>query len=458
MKFFSLFTAVLFPCIVFSQQATDSLPVSEFQVIPGASSTQVLGNLNENDSKVTISNGSNSLEIYPQSSILNGAMIQSVNRLDNTGVPTSFYIQDTASWTFYTNGLERLKIGGSSNNIVASSPLLINSNSNGSDYALRVNGNTKIDSGITIKGVSDNSYVSLNRNVQYFNQAFDDSISPFTITPTAWVSPDVNLPVFRLRHPMNVSGSTFPNISIQRDFTIHPYEFGMAIEYNGVVECWVGEWSIHRGLAYKDVETKGNGWGAVLWIGDDHDNGGVRATARNNIQLGGQVNYGEISVEKFAGTPNGDFRLRLPSTDNQFHFVYGERGSTNIIAKMKNNGLVIPIVPSVTATPAPEKAQIVFDSTAGEFKGYTGTQWNSLGANAALVTGSFQASANGANTVYAIPHQLAATPSYFTAIATSPDAANIKYITADANNIYINYAPAPLTGTNNLSWNWQAKL
>jgi hypothetical protein len=220
----------------------------------------------------------------------------------------------------------------------------------------------------------------------------------------------------------------------------------------------VGEWSIHKGLYYYDIEGKGNGWGGVLWVGDDVDGGGIRATARNNKTLGGDVAYGELSVEKFGlgDVPNGDFRFRLPSTQNQFHFVYGERGSTNIVAKLNNEGIVIPKVSSVSSVSAPEKAQIAFDSTDNQFKGFDGTNWEVLSGNN-LITGSFTASSNGADYTYSIPHGLGVKPAYFNVIATSAAAANFNYVSADAVNIYVNYYLPPSAGTDNLSWNWQAK-
>jgi hypothetical protein len=237
---------------------------------------------------------------------------------------------------------------------------------------------------------------------------------------------------------------------------IVPYVAGMAIEYNGVVECWVGEWSIHKGVYYNDIEGKGNGWGAVLWVGDDVDRGGVRATARNNTTLGGNVAYGELSVEKFWGESNGDFRLRLPSTTDQFQFVYGERGSKNVVAKLSSQGIVIPTAPTVGSVTAPEKAQILFDSTDNKFKGYNGTDWISFENNSSL-TGKYIQSGDGINKEFVIPHGLGNLPSFFNVIATSAQSANISYITADANFLYIHYSVAPQVGFNNLTWNWQIK-
>ena len=410
------------------------------------------------DSKVIISTiGDNSLEICPLSSLNNGLLIEPVNRTNNTSIPTAFYLKDSASsWSFYTNSKQRLAINGNGN-IITSTPLLINNAISDGVAALRVNGQARIDSTFFLQAASDNSLISLTRSVKNVFDNINDSISPFTSIPTAWaVKFNNQIPVFRIRHPNNVSSSISPNLSIQKDFKILPYEYGMAIEYNGVVECWVGEWSIHRGGFYNDPEGRGNGWGAVLWVGDDQDLGGVRATARNNTLTGGNVNYGELSVERFAGdAANGDFRFRLPSTQNQFHFVYGGRGSTNIVAKISDKGFFLPVVSSVGTITVPEKGQIYFDSTNAEFSGYDGSQWINISNK--IITGTAIKSSTGAGLVYTIAHGLANMPSYYNVQATSSAAANISYITADATNISVHYTVPPPTGTNNLSWNWQIK-
>jgi hypothetical protein len=415
------------------------------------------------DQKVIISSGSNSLEFTPMSSFNNGVLIQPIKNA-NTGIPVAFLQNDTASWSFYTNNQLRLLLDGSGN-IRASGNLLINGALPDNKSMIRVNGNARVDSAFYIQAESDtNTFISFHRNTINFNQTTDDGFSPYTTTPTNWALNQSNIPVLRIRHPLNASNKLWNNKSIERDFMILPYQYGMAIEYNGVVECWVGEWSIHKGLAYYDIEGKGNGWGGVLWVGDDVDRGGVRATARNNTEFGGNVAYGEISVEKFNGTPNGDFRFRLPSTDNQFQFLYGERGGTNIVAKLTDKGFFLPVVAAETLIPTPEKGQIYFDSTAANFKGYTGTQWVTLSGNTTVVninnfvTGSVTQTSSIVDSVYKFPHGLGAVPSYYNVIATSKDAANISYVTADDTYIYVYYATPPPDGDNNLSWNWQAKI
>ncbi|MEP7106639.1 MAG: hypothetical protein ABI760_01630 [Ferruginibacter sp.] len=405
-------------------------------------------------SKVVISNGTEGIEFTPYITQINGGLIQPVNRVTNKGVPTSFYLPDSSSWSFYTNATQRMIIQGDGK-IVTTSPLLINNVAPDSESALRVNGIARFDSSISIRADSDSlGYISIDRNVKHILEP-DDGISPYTFIPTAWANGG-NIPALRIRHPRNVTNIPPFNKSIYRDFLIVPYQYGTAIQFNGVVECWVGEWSIHRGNFYYDVEGKKNGWGGVLWVGDDEDVGGVRATARYNLPKGGNVNYGEISVEKFSGAPHGDFRLRLPSTQDTFQFVYGERGSENIVAKISNNGLFIPKVNSVANLLQPEQAQLLFDSTDKQFKGYNGTQWLALTDNG-LMTGSATQSANGTTQVFLIAHGLSSIPAYFNVLATSPESANISYVTADNINLIIHYATAPVAGSGNLSWNWQIK-
>lgn len=411
--------------------------------------------VNPNETKITISKDANAVEFSPSASFNEQVVIQPINRSTNKGLSTAFYLVDTSSWVFYTNARERLKINGTGE-IKTSSALLVNNASSDGVSALRVKGAARFDSAVYIQSFSDtNSFISFHRSAKSANLDADDGISPYTTTPTAWVI-NHNLPVFRIRHPNNVSGVANVNVSIQRDFMIVPYESGIAIEYNGVVECWVGEWSIHKGVYYNDIEGKGNGWGAVLWVGDDVDRGGIRTTARNNTSIGGNVAYGELSVEKFGGSSNGDLRLRLPSTQNEFQFVYGERGSENIFAKLTKQGLVIPTVSSAASIANPQQALILFDSTDKSFRGYNGNSWVNLSDNN-LKFGSYSQSTNGSLSVFTINHGLGVVPGYFNVVPTKSAAADISYLTANSVSIFIYYTTPPPAGTNNLSWTWQAR-
>ena len=418
-------------------------------IVPSPGDTDMRG------PKVSISNGTEAIEITPLDSQSNRAIIQPINRSKNKGVSTSFYLKDSSEWSFFTNEKRRFTINGAGN-VITNGKLLVNNAVPDGSSALRVNGHSRFDSSIFLGGASDtSSFISIHHNMG--SSAFDpdDRISPYTSAPKAWAN-GKNLPVLRIRHPNSVSNKCNINTSLQRDFMIYPYQFGTAIAYNGVVECWVGEWSIHRGLHYRDAEGNGNGWGGVLWVGDDGDEGGLRATARNNLGAAPHLQYGEISVEKFTGKSQGDLRLRLPSTDDGFHFVYGGRGSDNVVAKISNEGVVIPVVQSIATIQNPEKAQIAFDESDNNFKGFDGKKWVSLG-DGDRRTGNAVISANGTDRSYQIEHNLNAIPDYYNVTATSSAAAGIGYITATNTHLIVHYNVPPTAGTDNLSFNWEIK-
>ena len=404
-------------------------------------------------SKVSIANGNRSLEFSPYSTLTNSYLIEPIDLSTLKGLSTSFYLRDTASWRFYTQDSIRLSILGNGK-IITHSPLLVNNAVHDNRFTLSVKGSGKFDSSVYFRSEYDTTtFISINTNTK--SQRFDpeDGFSAYTVTPTAWRA-GKKLPVFRLRHPLNTSGVTSSNTSVKRDFMILPYEYGMAIEYNGVVECWVGEWSIHRGTNYYDLEGNNNGWGGVLWVGDDQDMGGVRSTARNNSHIGGTLNYGEISVEKFAGGSHGDLQFRLPSQANNFDFVYGRRGTTYPSSRIKVDGWVLPRVSSTVSVTNPERAQMAFDSLESKMKYYNGSKWLSVDGS---IKGKSTQSSTGTLLQYKIPHGFGALPEYYNVMATSAAAANISFVTADNQFLYINYTIAPPSGTNNLSWNWMVE-
>ena len=183
---------------------------------------------------------------------------------------------------------------------------------------------------LRVRGKNQSTFIDINHTpLTSWNEPvnIEDTNIVYTITPVNWAE-NKPVPSLRMRHPLNTFESVITNNRfLNTDFKILPYQYGWAIEYNGIVECWVGEWSIHRGNAYQDVEGRGNGWGAVSWVGDDLDEGGLRMTARNNPEAG--INYGELSVEKFGGLPNGNMHFRLPDVANVYKWTWGARGDSN---------------------------------------------------------------------------------------------------------------------------------
>ena len=65
---------------------------------------------------------------------------------------------------------------------------------------------------------------------------------------------------------------------------------------------------------------------------------------------------------------------------------------------------------------------------------------------------------DGVTTQFMIPHSLASMPSKILVTPGSSDANGALYVTADSTYIYVNYATAPPTGTNNVVLYWYAEV
>jgi hypothetical protein len=72
-------------------------------------------------------------------------------------------------------------------------------------------------------------------------------------------------------------------------------------------------------------------------------------------------------------------------------------------------------------------------------------------------SGTATFSGNGSQTQFTIAHGLAGTPTTAVVTAGSNDAKGDFYVTYDATNIYVTYATAPPSGTNNVVLRWYAK-
>jgi hypothetical protein len=67
-------------------------------------------------------------------------------------------------------------------------------------------------------------------------------------------------------------------------------------------------------------------------------------------------------------------------------------------------------------------------------------------------------SGNGSTTTFTIAHGLVGTPTSWRVEAGSADAKGDKYVTADATNLYVTFATAPPSGTNNVVLVWSAEI
>jgi len=73
--------------------------------------------------------------------------------------------------------------------------------------------------------------------------------------------------------------------------------------------------------------------------------------------------------------------------------------------------------------------------------------------------GSATASGDGSTTTFSISHSLVKAPNYVSVEASSEDASTDFYISSKiSSEIIITYAQAPASGTDNLSWEWEAEV
>jgi hypothetical protein len=209
-------------------------------------------------------------------------------------------------------------------------------------------GNVIINNNLELQKPSGDPLVTIFKNAKSEWDGGVIASDTTTVTPITWLPGGDFISGLRLRHPLNVTGIG-GTVSAQKDLKILPYQYGFAIEYSGVVECWVGEWSIHKGIL-NDVEGNSTGWGAVQWVGNDVDTGGLRFTARDNTSYSGSLKYGEMSVEQFSGNNAlGDMHFRLPSINNNFRFIYGPRGETFAYTEINQYGVISSMYTSKAA-------------------------------------------------------------------------------------------------------------
>ncbi|MFL6438648.1 MAG: beta strand repeat-containing protein [Terriglobales bacterium] len=108
------------------------------------------------------------------------------------------------------------------------------------------------------------------------------------------------------------------------DFLITPYKFGMAMEYNGVLEFWVEQFSIHNHCVACG--------GAQLWVGDDSDTGGLWSTAR----IASLADTGSVTLaaDKFDHTSHGSLSLTTRNPTDSVIFTNGPFGADVPIAQV----------------------------------------------------------------------------------------------------------------------------
>lgn len=116
-------------------------------------------------------------------------------------------------------------------------------------------------------------------------------------------------------------------------FLINPYRDGMAVEYTGVLEFWVGDFSVH----FNDTQPYYQGRGANFFVGDEIDSGGLYVTALNN---GGHP-YTTLAADTFAHLSHGDLRFIVRNPTDKVAFQGGAYGAETTHVTVDGTGNVL---------------------------------------------------------------------------------------------------------------------
>jgi hypothetical protein len=108
--------------------------------------------------------------------------------------------------------------------------------------------------------------------------------------------------------------SSTPN----KDFIIAPYKYGMGVSYPGVIEVVSSEFSLH---------AQGPTFGAHLWVGDEHDLGGILVTAHDAMNSDNTIDRSQsfvsLTSESFTGGSHGDMLFSVRDPQDNFRFQFG---------------------------------------------------------------------------------------------------------------------------------------
>ncbi len=114
-----------------------------------------------------------------------------------------------------------------------------------------------------------------------------------------------------------------PDNSGAEHFLILPYEYGLALEYPGVLEAWVTDFSVHSAAGP-----------ARLWIGNNDDTGGLLISATRTPS----VRFAEITSQLFSGETGGSLRFTVRAPGDAFEFRSGPNQNDGIKARITADG------------------------------------------------------------------------------------------------------------------------
>ncbi len=114
-----------------------------------------------------------------------------------------------------------------------------------------------------------------------------------------------------------------------QDFLIVPYAYGMEIEYAGVLEAWVDDFSVHTNQRFQSTNTP-----ARFWVGDESDLGGLFVTAMNNG--GGSNSYVDLAADRFTHQSHGTMQFQVRNQTDGYKFQWGPYHSEVTRAYLSN--------------------------------------------------------------------------------------------------------------------------
>ena len=138
-------------------------------------------------------------------------------------------------------------------------------------------------------------------------------------TSTSQQSPSDQQNYFCVPDAVTIDDSHPASSTPNKDFIIAPYKYGMGISYPGVLEVASSEFSLHASV--------GTATGAHLWVGDEHDLGGILATSHDVMNSDSSIDRSQSFVsftsETFTGGSHGDMLFAVRDPQDNFRFQFG---------------------------------------------------------------------------------------------------------------------------------------
>ena len=134
-------------------------------------------------------------------------------------------------------------------------------------------------------------------------------------TSTSRQSVDDQKNYFCVPDAVTIDDSHPASVTPNKNLIIAPYNYGMGITYPGVVEFISTALSVH---------TTDQAKGAHLWVGDNHDVGGILLSGYDVLSPDGTIDrsqsYVSITSRTFGGGSHGDMLFSLRDPQDTFRF------------------------------------------------------------------------------------------------------------------------------------------